>query len=257
LQGRVGRRGATGRFDDVVGSGFVLLSPAGDPASLLAPDLATFFGSIGGIGAHVAPGGPVDDVNGSYARWFAEHRVAVVLQRPDFHVFGTAPSLAGAGALVAQLGRALGRGPSPRSCRSRGSWHRLMKAVASLRFASGLLRLARAVRVRGAGAGDRSAPARTLRRPRDSARCARYAARLEAGHAPLRGQPPGGQRRAPRRPVPPPPALVRALAEAPAVRSVHLPHRPGPHPRALSQPRILPRRRDEHRPGPREGRRRE
>ena len=106
----MGRRGATGRFDDVVGGSFALLSPAGDPASLLAPDLATFFGSIGGIGAHVAPEGPVDDVSGSYARWFAEHRVAVVLQRPDFHVFGTAPTIDGAGALVAQLGRALGRG---------------------------------------------------------------------------------------------------------------------------------------------------
>jgi 2-polyprenyl-6-methoxyphenol hydroxylase-like FAD-dependent oxidoreductase len=110
LQGRVGRRGATGRFDDVVGGGFALLSPAGDPASLLAPDLATLFGSIGGIGAHVAPGGPVDDVSGSYAKWFAEHRVAVVLQRPDFHVFGTARTIDGAGALVAQLGRALGPG---------------------------------------------------------------------------------------------------------------------------------------------------
>ena len=110
LQGQVGRRGATGRFDDVVGRGFVLLSPAGDPASLLAPDLATFFGSIGGIGAHVARGGPVDDVSGSYARWFAEHRVAVVLQRPDFHVFGTAPTIEGAGTLVAELRRALARG---------------------------------------------------------------------------------------------------------------------------------------------------
>jgi 2-polyprenyl-6-methoxyphenol hydroxylase-like FAD-dependent oxidoreductase len=111
LQGQVRRGATTGRFDDVVGCGFALLSPAGNPVSLLAPDLAVFLESIGGIGAHVAPGGLVDDVDGSYARWFAKHRVGVVLQRPDFHVFGTAPAIDGAGALVAQLRLALGRSP--------------------------------------------------------------------------------------------------------------------------------------------------
>src|SRR5207244_6224447 len=40
LQGEVRRGDATGRFDDVVGRGFTLLSPAADPASRLAPDLS-------------------------------------------------------------------------------------------------------------------------------------------------------------------------------------------------------------------------
>jgi 2-polyprenyl-6-methoxyphenol hydroxylase-like FAD-dependent oxidoreductase len=95
LQGEVRRGGASGRFDDVVGRGFVLVSPVADPASRLPPELAAFFASLGGLSAHVAPGGPVDDLHGSYARWFAERGVGVVLQRPDFHVFGAAATIDG------------------------------------------------------------------------------------------------------------------------------------------------------------------
>src|SRR5947208_152790 len=108
-QGEVRRGDAIGRFDDVVGRGFTLLSPAADPASLLPPDLAAFFASLDGVSAHVAPGGPVHDVRGSYAKWFVDHGVGVVLQRPDFHVFGTAPAVDGTAALVGRLRNALGR----------------------------------------------------------------------------------------------------------------------------------------------------
>lgn len=99
-QGRV-RRGATeGLFDDVVGRGFVLASPHGDPAAHLDGELAAWFRSIGGLSAHV---GPAADAGGSYARWFAEHGVAVALQRPDFQTFGTAASLDATPALVQAL----------------------------------------------------------------------------------------------------------------------------------------------------------
>jgi hypothetical protein len=108
VQGEVALAGRRGRFDDVVGRGFTLLSPAGDPVRSLPAELAEFFASLGGIGAHVAPGGPVDDVQGSYARWFREHDVGVVLQRPDFHVFGSAPAIDGATGLVARLRSDLG-----------------------------------------------------------------------------------------------------------------------------------------------------
>jgi hypothetical protein len=106
-QGEVRRGEATGRFDDVVGRGFTLLSPVADPAGRLAPELAAFFASLGGVSAHVAPGGPVHDLHGTYARWFAENGVGVVLQRPDFHVFGTAPAIDGAATLVGRLQSAL------------------------------------------------------------------------------------------------------------------------------------------------------
>jgi hypothetical protein len=107
VQGAVRRRGETGRFDDVVGRGFTLLSSADDPVRRLPRELSAFFSSLGGVGAHVAPGADVDDLDGTYARWFATHGVCVVLQRPDFHVFGTAPDIDGAAALVGRLRAAL------------------------------------------------------------------------------------------------------------------------------------------------------
>jgi hypothetical protein len=108
-QGLVGCAGANGRFDDVVGRGFALLSPAADPAMLLPPNGAAFFRSLGGVSAHVAPGGPVDDTQGTYAKWFTDHRVGVALQRPDFHIFGSAPTIDGTATLVESLQRMLRR----------------------------------------------------------------------------------------------------------------------------------------------------
>src|SRR5262249_43898536 len=71
LQGEVRRGEQNGRFDDVVGRGFTLLSPVGDPESRLPPELAAYFASLGGVSAHVALGAPVHDLHGSYAQWFA------------------------------------------------------------------------------------------------------------------------------------------------------------------------------------------
>jgi flavoprotein hydroxylase len=103
VQDVIRHRGVTGRFDDVVGRGFALVSPAGEPA--LEPELAAWFTSVGGFTEHVAPGAPVEDLNGGYARWFGAHAAEVVLVRPDFAVFGTAPKLADAAALVEALRR--------------------------------------------------------------------------------------------------------------------------------------------------------
>ena len=109
VQDRVRCGGATGRFDDVVGGGWALVSPLGDPAVALDRELAAFFASLGGVTAHVSAAGPVVDLKGGYARWFAAHGAGVALQRPDFYVFGTAPDLDGAGTLVASLRRHLSR----------------------------------------------------------------------------------------------------------------------------------------------------
>jgi flavoprotein hydroxylase len=103
VQDRVAHAGRTGLFDDVVGGGFVLTSPHADPAAQLDAELAAWLASIGGRSAHVAPGAPVDDVTGAYARWFASRGAAVALQRPDFYVFGTARALGGAADLVREL----------------------------------------------------------------------------------------------------------------------------------------------------------
>jgi 3-(3-hydroxy-phenyl)propionate hydroxylase len=82
--------GTAGLFDDVVGCGWTLLGATGDPLAALDAEAAAFFRALGGVAAHVGPAGPVQDVDGVYRRWFADTGVAVVLQRPDFYVFGTA-----------------------------------------------------------------------------------------------------------------------------------------------------------------------
>jgi flavoprotein hydroxylase len=107
LQGRVRHAGAEGRFDDVVGRGWTLVSPAGDPIEALDTETRAYFASLGGIGAHVAPGGAVHDLDGTYARWFEAAGTAIVLQRPDFYLFGTGTRLDEAKALVAGARAAL------------------------------------------------------------------------------------------------------------------------------------------------------
>jgi len=108
VQGRVERDGQRGLFDDLVGRGFALVSTRGDPARALTPAQRAFIGSLGGVSADVSRGGPLRDLDGAYARWFEAHGAAVALQRPDFAVFGTAPELAGAGALLDALRARLG-----------------------------------------------------------------------------------------------------------------------------------------------------
>jgi flavoprotein hydroxylase len=107
LQATVARGANRGRFDDVVGRGFVLASPVGDPANALDPELAAFFVSIGGTVVSLADGSSVRDVDGAYGKWFADRGIAVALQRPDFHLFGTATAVDGAAALVRSLRDAL------------------------------------------------------------------------------------------------------------------------------------------------------
>ncbi len=112
LQDQVRCGESVGRFDDIVGGGWMLLSPQADPVGGLDGELAAYFRSLGGIGAHVAADAPIVDVNGAYAKWFATTGRAVVLQRPDGYVFGTAGELGGAAAIVAALRRRLDDGLS-------------------------------------------------------------------------------------------------------------------------------------------------
>ena len=110
VQGPVEHDGRDGLFDDVVGRGWTLLSPVCDPRATLDPEAADFFATLGGVAAHVGPDAPVRTLDGTYRDWFAEAGVAVVLQRPDFYVFGSAPTVDGTSALVRALRAALAGG---------------------------------------------------------------------------------------------------------------------------------------------------
>ncbi len=103
-QGRVRTSaGEEGWLDDVVGHGWVLMGAAGDPVEALDAETRAWFAGIGGIVVDVGASGAVHDLDGVYARWFAEAGVAVALQRPDFYVFGTAPTVADTPVVMASL----------------------------------------------------------------------------------------------------------------------------------------------------------
>lgn len=102
-QGRVESSGRRGLFDDVFGSGWALIGRSGDPASVLSAADADYLAQLGATVAQINTAAAVRDLDGCYARWFDAAGVDVVLQRPDFYVFGTAKNLADSGSLVQQL----------------------------------------------------------------------------------------------------------------------------------------------------------
>ncbi len=108
LQREVARFGKRGWFDDLVGRDFHLISTAGDPAQHLSPDDEAFFTSIGGQIVSLRSSADehadhVIDISGAYVDWFEANNCAVVLTRPDFTIYGTAPDLSGAVKLVRSL----------------------------------------------------------------------------------------------------------------------------------------------------------
>lgn len=108
IQGKVTRNGQTGLFDDIVGRGFCLMSPVGDPGSVLSSSSREFLTSLGGLTAFLvrdasAAAGHVLDENGTYSDWFTANRCAVVLTRPDGYLFGAASDLQDAEELVSAL----------------------------------------------------------------------------------------------------------------------------------------------------------
>jgi 2-polyprenyl-6-methoxyphenol hydroxylase-like FAD-dependent oxidoreductase len=109
VQGRIaeGTDGADepARCDDVVGVGWRLVTPDPAVAATLPGDLAAWFSALGG---RVVAVPPEVDADGTYAAWFADHGVAAALQRPDFHLYGTASTPAAVPALLTDLRDALG-----------------------------------------------------------------------------------------------------------------------------------------------------
>lgn len=100
VQGRIRLGGAVGRFDDVVGAGWqlVLAHPGARP-----PDEETTW-LRSALGGHVvAMGDEAEDLDGCYARWFADHGVVAALQRPDFSLYATARTDQEVTALLTEL----------------------------------------------------------------------------------------------------------------------------------------------------------
>lgn len=113
-QGRVRFGATTGRFDDVVGSGFVLVSDSA-ARQVLGPEEDAI---LDRLKVRVVTIDPRADIDGTYGRYFAEHEVTAILYRPDFYIFGSAGDVEGIPRLVWQLGAAI---PDPSADRTRTS----------------------------------------------------------------------------------------------------------------------------------------
>jgi 2-polyprenyl-6-methoxyphenol hydroxylase-like FAD-dependent oxidoreductase len=108
LQGRVSYQGRTGRFDDLVGQGWVLMSLSTDPRSVLNAQQLAFLDKLGTKIVQVRAAGEkgeheVVDIDGDYTRFFAQGGFEAILTRPDFYIFGCAPSLRDLATLVDEL----------------------------------------------------------------------------------------------------------------------------------------------------------
>lgn len=92
-QGVVEANGKQGRFDQVVGQGWMVIGYNADPAAALTAEQMAVLRYLGGRTVTVgAPGTDCDavDVDGTYGEWLGKIGTAYFILRPDFYVAATA-----------------------------------------------------------------------------------------------------------------------------------------------------------------------
>lgn len=93
VQGIVEVGGARGRFDDVVGRGWIVMGLNQSPAEALTPQQLEVLRRIGGKTVVIGrKGDPCDviDTDGTYTRWLNSANCVYAVIRPDFYVASTA-----------------------------------------------------------------------------------------------------------------------------------------------------------------------
>lgn len=95
--------GRTGRFDDLTGYGFTLVTSE-DPTAALGPDR---LGRLESLGCAVVALDTVDDLDGRHREYLQLLGAVAYLARPDFVLFGTAADTTDLGTLVDDLDAAL------------------------------------------------------------------------------------------------------------------------------------------------------
>lgn len=121
MQGRIDGPGGTGRFDDVVGGGWVVLTTGWDATEQLSLSSRGLLETLAAHVVHVEPpasaAGALIDIDGTYRSWLAGLEADAVVIRPDFYLFGAADGPSDLDAaledLRAQLRVTVDLGPSP------------------------------------------------------------------------------------------------------------------------------------------------
>ena len=113
--GRLRTGGREGRFDDLVGLGFVLVSRDGAVESMLGARQRAFLDALGARRVVIAaPGaaaveGAALDIDDKYIPYMARHGITAMLVRPDFYLYGAVSDAGEVDGLVDDLEAALER----------------------------------------------------------------------------------------------------------------------------------------------------
>ena len=107
VQGQVLRNGNEGRFDDVAGHGFMIITRSGDPTTAMSQQDLDYWRSLGGRIVRLAQkedgADAIVDSGGLYNRLMDEYGCDVIVKRPDYYIFGACPSSRELPALLADL----------------------------------------------------------------------------------------------------------------------------------------------------------
>jgi 2-polyprenyl-6-methoxyphenol hydroxylase-like FAD-dependent oxidoreductase len=115
---QVERKGTRGRFDEVVGLGFVVVSLESDPEANLAASART---ALKRLGVRYVALGQIDsphrltDLDGRFVPFMAQQRWTAMIIRPDFYVYGGVSDVATLDGLVTELLADI-HIPSPAEC---------------------------------------------------------------------------------------------------------------------------------------------
>ena len=103
-QGTVATRNREGRFDDLVGHGFVIIARNGDARAALDSDMHAFWAELGGKIVHFGnPDRGLKDVDNYFTSLMDRLGCDVVVKRPDYYAFDTCRTVADLPALLADL----------------------------------------------------------------------------------------------------------------------------------------------------------
>ena len=100
VQGTVAAGDRAGRLDDAVGGGFQLIAAAGDPLAGVSGEQRAVADALG---MTVVSIDEARDLDGRLTAWLREHDAHAVVVRPDFYVYGSAPTPERVGPLLDEL----------------------------------------------------------------------------------------------------------------------------------------------------------
>lgn len=97
--------GEEGRFDDIVGKGFALVTGTGDPAATVGDERRSWLESIGASVITLDDGveGALADVDGALTSYLDAHGQVAMISRPDGYGFGSVADAGAIGKLVDEL----------------------------------------------------------------------------------------------------------------------------------------------------------